>query len=41
MKVRKIGELLKCQKCGHRWQPRQVEVRQCPKCKTYKWDVKR
>ena len=25
---------LKCQKCGHRWIPRQEDVRQCPKCKT-------
>ena len=25
---------LKCQKCGHRWIPRQENVMQCPKCKT-------
>jgi uncharacterized OB-fold protein len=30
---------LKCKKCGHEWVPRQSDVRLCPKCKTYKWDV--
>lgn len=29
---------LTCNKCGHRWKPRQEEVRQCPKCKSAWWD---
>lgn len=28
-----------CKKCGHVWYPRTCDVRQCPKCKTAKWDV--
>jgi uncharacterized OB-fold protein len=32
---------LSCKKCGHKWVPRQEDVRQCPKCKTAKWDVPR
>lgn len=29
-----------CQRCGHRWQPRDVNrVRVCPKCKTPYWDT--
>lgn len=29
-----------CQKCGHKWFPRNPEVKpvQCPRCKTYKWE---
>jgi Zn finger protein HypA/HybF involved in hydrogenase expression len=32
---------LECLKCGHRWIPRQSEVRQCPSCKSPRWDIKR
>lgn len=30
----------KCDKCGHVWQQKskKVKVRQCPKCKTVKWN---
>jgi Zn finger protein HypA/HybF involved in hydrogenase expression len=31
---------LKCQRCGKEWTPRQEDVRQCPKCKSARWDVK-
>ncbi|MBN1823144.1 MAG: hypothetical protein JW803_02370 [Endomicrobiales bacterium] len=29
-----------CKRCGHRWLPRQAEVRICPKCKSPYWDKK-
>lgn len=29
---------LTCLRCGHVWVPKQVDVRVCPKCKSYKWD---
>jgi hypothetical protein len=31
-------ETLKCQRCGHRWVPRQATVTICPKCKSRLWD---
>ncbi len=34
-------KMLGCQRCGHRWIPRKAEVRQCPRCKTAYWDVKK
>jgi len=30
----------KCFKCGYEWLPRQSEVKQCPKCKSYNWEKK-
>lgn len=32
---------LTCLRCGHRWIPRQNDVRICPKCKTPYWDKPR
>jgi Zn finger protein HypA/HybF involved in hydrogenase expression len=32
---------LTCLRCGHRWVPRQTDVRICPKCKSARWDVPR
>ena len=29
---------LKCDRCGHKWFPRQTEVRICPKCRSAWWD---
>lgn len=29
---------LECKKCGHKWNPRKSEVRECPKCKSVWWD---
>lgn len=29
----------KCKKCQHEWLPRIADVRICPKCKSYRWDV--
>jgi hypothetical protein len=29
---------LTCQRCGHRWVPRQRLVTICPKCKSGLWD---
>lgn len=26
-----------CQKCGHEWQKRVVEPKQCPACHSYDW----
>lgn len=36
MKV-KISKI-ECKRCGHRWIPRQVEIRMCPKCKSIWYD---
>lgn len=32
---------LKCERCEHKWVPRQKEIRICPKCKSPYWDKKR
>jgi predicted Zn-ribbon and HTH transcriptional regulator len=32
---------LTCQRCGHKWIPRQIDVRQCPSCKTTHWETPR
>jgi Zn finger protein HypA/HybF involved in hydrogenase expression len=29
---------IKCQKCGHVWIPKKEDVRQCPKCKSVRFD---
>ncbi len=29
----------KCKKCNHEWVPRIADVRVCPKCHSYLWDV--
>ena len=29
----------KCLRCGHTWTPRQSDVRQCPACKSAKWEL--
>jgi predicted Zn-ribbon and HTH transcriptional regulator len=33
----------KCERCGHRWVPRQTKKkpRVCPKCKSPYWDIPR
>ena len=36
MKI-EIGKL-DCKRCGHKWVPRQTEIRICPKCKSPYWD---
>ena len=38
MKIKIIE--LKCEKCGHKWIPKIEDVRQCPKCKSARWDEK-
>ena len=30
---------LLCQRCLHTWEPRQMHVRMCPRCKTLLWNV--
>jgi len=37
MKTR-IQELT-CLRCDYQWVPRVVDVRQCPHCKTLRWDT--
>lgn len=29
---------LECKRCNHKWHPRQVDIRICPKCKSPYWD---
>lgn len=36
-----IQKQLTCLRCGHKWNPRKPDVRQCPGCKTVLWDVPR
>src|SRR5678815_4164324 len=33
--------LTSCLRCGHRWIPRTLDVRQCPKCQSVRWDTPR
>jgi len=37
MKI-KIKKQLSCKRCGHKWNPRKIEIRICPKCKSPYWD---
>ena len=30
-----------CLRCGHKWTPRQENVKICPKCKSTSWDTQR
>lgn len=30
---------LECLRCGHKWWPKQPDIRQCPKCRSGLWDV--
>jgi Zn finger protein HypA/HybF involved in hydrogenase expression len=32
---------LQCQRCSHEWVPTKLDVRQCPKCKSARWDEKK
>lgn len=32
---------LECRRCGYTWTPRVPDVRQCPRCKSPKWEVAR
>jgi len=34
-------QTLTCLRCGHKWTPRQAEVRICPNCKSAYWDTPR
>ena len=40
MKI-KITKQLKCKRCGYMWNPRNKEIRICPKCKSAWWDKKK
>lgn len=33
--------VLTCLRCGHKWIPKRVPVRACPKCRTVRWDEPR
>lgn len=37
----KMTNKLHCKRCGHKWNPRNTEIRMCPKCKSPWWDVKK
>ena len=39
-KVKITLEGFKCERCGHKWIPREntIEPRVCPKCKSPYWD---
>ena len=39
MKVQLL--ILLCKKCGHKWTPRNGEIKICPKCKTKYWNGKK
>ncbi len=30
--------VIECKRCGHKWIPRKVEIRVCPKCKSAYFD---
>ena len=38
MKINLNKFQIECKRCGHRWIPRKVEIRICPKCKSPYWD---
>ena len=34
----KLAEEIKCKRCGHKWRPRQKDIRVCPKCHSAYWN---
>lgn len=34
-------KMKKCERCGHVWLPRKDKIRQCAKCKSAYWNVKK
>lgn len=30
---------IECKRCGYKWLPRKIDVRQCPKCKSPYWEI--
>lgn len=32
---------IECKRCGHKWFPRVLAVKYCPKCKSPSWDKER
>lgn len=40
MPVIKIN-LLKCKRCGYKWLPRKIDIRQCPSCRSTYWNDKK
>ena len=40
MKIKIEVDGFRCDKCSHEWIPksRDIETKQCPKCKTLKWN---
>lgn len=34
-------KMCECKKCNHQWQSRVEIPTQCPKCKTYKWNLEK
>ena len=39
--MKQILKQLTCKRCGKKWVPRKTDIRQCPKCKSAFWDVKK
>ena len=37
MKI-KLAEKVECKRCKHKWRPRQIDIRVCPKCHSAYWD---
>ena len=37
-KMMRLADEQECLRCGHKWLPRQQEIRICPKCKSPYWD---
>jgi predicted Zn-ribbon and HTH transcriptional regulator len=34
-------QTIHCKRCGWNWSPRTSDVRRCPKCKSFYWDLER
>lgn len=30
-----------CQRCGYEWEPKRINPKSCPSCKSYKWNLAR
>ncbi len=30
-----------CQRCGYQWEPRNLNPKACPSCKSYRWNLAR
>lgn len=36
-----LNYVMTCKRCGHKWLPRVIEIKTCPKCRSPYWNKER